>query len=197
MILKFACRKEFLLWHRPPSCSLPLHHCSSVNLGLQASSQWESQWSRTKPQRYTPYAIHFGFFLSNLYRFCSDLSLTIQAGSPETCSHRDLRWVTPCSRKLSHAPGRRGCTKRCRDEISQALTPQRQHLAVLPKGWWQRRIALNCSVLNKQSQSSGRDLSPRALTPGQVYSNSVSSMSMQPGCRAMLSCVLPLHHQLS
>lgn len=73
--------------------------------------------------------------------------------------------VVLCLMNLDHhVPGRWGCTKRCSDEISQALIPQRQHLAiVLPKDWWQR-IALKCSVLNKLCQSRGKDRSFTTLT---------------------------------
>lgn len=58
-------------------------------------------------------------------------------GNPlhSTCGHRDLRRVIPHSWKQRHAPERRGCRKRCRDEISKVLILQRQRLAVvLSKG---------------------------------------------------------------
>lgn len=52
-----------------------------------------------------------------------------------TCGHRDLHRAIPRSWKQHHAPERRGCVKRCRDEISKVLILQRQRLAVvLSKG---------------------------------------------------------------
>lgn len=190
------------------SCSSIAHPaalCLSTTAALLTRDCWlypsrESQWCRMKPQWHTLYAIHLGFLLSNLHCFCSDLPLTVRAGTASTCGHWDLRWATPCSQKLSCAPGRKACTKRCRDEISQALIPQRQHLAiVLPKGWQQRGIALKCSVLNKQCQSRGRDLSftPLADSRPGIFKLSVFLVPTQPGCRATLSCVLLMHLQLS
>lgn len=162
IILKFTCGKELLAEEQLIAHLASL--CCSTTPAVLTWDFWlyptqESQWFRVQPQWYTPYTIHWGFLLSNLCHFCSN-GRNVHAGSDRTCGHWAMQWETPCSRKLSHTPGRRGCTRRCRDEISQALIPQRQHLAVVfPKGWWQTRIALKCSVLNKQCQCRGRDLS--------------------------------------
>jgi len=101
--------------HPPALCLSTIAAALTWQSGLHPSR--ESQWPRMKPQQYTPSAIHLGFLLSNLHRFCSHLPLTIHAGSAGTCGHRDPCWVTSCSQKLSHAPGRRNCTNRCRDEL--------------------------------------------------------------------------------
>lgn len=121
IILKFTCGKELL-------AAL----CCSTTPAVPARDSWlyPSQWFRMQPQSYTPCSIHWGFLVSNLCRFCFK-GRNVPAGSDRTCGHWAMYWETPCSRKLSHKPGRRrrSCTWRCRDEISQALIPQRQHLA--------------------------------------------------------------------
>ena len=116
----------------------PAALCLSTTAAVLTWDSWlypsqESQGSRMKPQRYTLYVICLGFLLSNLRHFCSDLLLTIHAGSAGTCGHRGLCWATPCSPKPSHAPGRRGWTKRCRDEISQAYSSKAAFSHCSPK----------------------------------------------------------------